>query len=224
MRGVIIEGVTASGKSSLLRLLQRQLFLERPSNTKLFLSEHYTERVLEDSKADRTLTYNTCLAHIKEITNMLADLASWKATSKFGSVAGNAEVFVLVERFFGAHFANLRLAGNAPLPDSILDAAIDVYRVLSEMGISVVLLTVRADCLSAAIADTRIRRNRAWNEYLGSIGDSQAVAAYYTKWQAELIAFYETLSSSARIDVRHFCTTTMGFEEICGSVIAALTA
>jgi hypothetical protein len=223
MRGVIIEGVTASGKSSLFRLLQGRLFLERPSNTKLFLSEHYTERLLEDSKAKRTLTYDTCLAHIKEITKTLAHLASWKATSKFGSVAGNAEIFVLVERFLGAHFANLQLADNAPLPDAILAAAIDIYEVLSEMGISVVLLTVRADRLSAALEDTRIRRNRAWNEYLESIGDSQAVSAYFARWQAKLIAFYETLSSSARIDVQHFRTSTVSLDEICGSIMAALT-
>jgi thymidylate kinase len=71
MRGLIVEGVTASGKSTLLRLLQRHLADEHPSRTKLFLSEHYTERILEDAKARGTLTFEQALSHMTDVVATL---------------------------------------------------------------------------------------------------------------------------------------------------------
>ena len=47
MRGIILDGVSASGKSSILNLVQQRIVKEYPSSTKLFISEHYTQRMLE---------------------------------------------------------------------------------------------------------------------------------------------------------------------------------
>jgi hypothetical protein len=44
------------------------LTAERPSNTKIFLSEHYTERVLEHQRESGTLTSAAVLDHLQRST------------------------------------------------------------------------------------------------------------------------------------------------------------
>ncbi len=44
----IIEGVVGSGKTTLIREMQQLLAIKYPARTKIYISEHYTERVLED--------------------------------------------------------------------------------------------------------------------------------------------------------------------------------
>ena len=40
MKGIIIDGVAASGKTSILKLLQKKIIEENPNISKLFISEH----------------------------------------------------------------------------------------------------------------------------------------------------------------------------------------
>jgi type IV secretory pathway ATPase VirB11/archaellum biosynthesis ATPase len=54
--GWIMEGTVASGKTTLIQALQQILIAKYPPRTKIFISEHYTERVLEDQKASGNLT------------------------------------------------------------------------------------------------------------------------------------------------------------------------
>jgi uridine kinase len=51
--GWIIEGVVASGKTTFIKELQQILANKHPARTKVYISEHYTERVLENEKAKR---------------------------------------------------------------------------------------------------------------------------------------------------------------------------
>jgi len=55
MRGIIIDGVTASGKTSIIKNLNISLSESKPPMTKFFISEHYTERMLEHLKDDDQL-------------------------------------------------------------------------------------------------------------------------------------------------------------------------
>jgi len=54
--GWIIEGVVASGKTTFLQELQQILANRHPARTKICISEHYTERILEDKKANGSLS------------------------------------------------------------------------------------------------------------------------------------------------------------------------
>ncbi len=118
--GVVSEGVVASDKTTLLRHLQRHLADSRPACTKLVLSEHYTERVLEDKRADRTLTCNDVLSHATEVLHLIESLHALRGRSKFSeSVSPNAEIALLVERWVGTHAANLAGVGTPPTPDAV---------------------------------------------------------------------------------------------------------
>jgi len=52
----IIEGVVASGKTTFIKELQHILADRHPARTKICISEHYTERILEDKKANGSLS------------------------------------------------------------------------------------------------------------------------------------------------------------------------
>jgi hypothetical protein len=220
MRGLIIEGVSASGKSTILRTLQEQLAIQRPSCTKLMLSEHYTERLLEVAKHDGSLSYETALDHVADLVVTLRHIANWKTTGKFSGVGGNAEILVLIERFFGAHVANLRVSSHSELPDNVRRAASDLYAELHSMGFSIAVLTVSPEMIPTLIADTRHRRNAEWGRYLNSIGDARAIESHYSSWQNELINFYARLRVDVAIDCREVCTTTRSYSEICDELLS----
>ncbi len=52
INGWIIEGVLASGKTTFIKELQHILANKYPATTKVYISEHYTERILEDEKVN----------------------------------------------------------------------------------------------------------------------------------------------------------------------------
>jgi hypothetical protein len=207
VRGIIVEGVTASGKSTILRSLQQRLAIERPTTTKLFLSEHYTERVLEDARANHTLTLAKALQHITELVSTIEQINSWKVNGKFADISGNSEIIVLVERFYGAHVANLESRG-VPMSQTILQSVATLYDRLASIGMSIAILTVQPELLPAPVADTRGNRNQKWSNYLDSIGDREAINAHFLRWQERLVSFYATLGPNVNITTRSFCTST----------------
>jgi hypothetical protein len=222
LRGVIIEGVTAAGKTAVLGLLQARLAAEWPACTKVVLSEHYTERVLEDQKAARTLSYQDALQHSGDIVALLEQLHSWKARGKFSERSGNAEILVLVERFFGSHVANLRLSLGDNLPASTFQGAVDLYTKIATFGLRVVILTIEPALIPAAVADTLDRRNDAWRAYVTTLGDSDAISAHYQKWQNSLLAFYTGLEDRVSIEVERLSTSTLAYATISDALFASL--
>jgi hypothetical protein len=222
LRGVIIEGVTATRKSAVFGLLQARLAAEWPACTKVVLSEHYTERVLEDQKATRTLTYQDAFRHSGDIVALLEQLNSWKARGKFSDRSGNAEILVLVERFFGSHVANLRSSLGDNLPASTFQGAVDLYTKIATLGLRVVILTIEPSLIPAAVADTLDRRNDAWRAYVNTMGDIDAISAYYQEWQNSLLAFYAGLEVRVPIDVERFSTSTLAYSAISDALFASL--
>ncbi len=55
----IIEGVSAAGKSCLLNALQKLFVVHYPKATKLFISEHFTQRSLEHLRDGKTLSFGS---------------------------------------------------------------------------------------------------------------------------------------------------------------------
>src|SRR5947209_12604938 len=82
MTGLVVEGVVAAGKTTLLGHLQRHLVDLRPACTRLVLSEHYTERVLEDKRATRMLTPDDVLTHAAGVLQLIESLHALSAGSK----------------------------------------------------------------------------------------------------------------------------------------------
>lgn len=199
INGWILEGVVASGKTTLITELQKVLATKHSSRTKVYISEHYTERVLEDEKANGILTAQATIDLASHIVEKLESIASWKSGSKFHQNQGNAMIDSILERFLGSHYANLK---TLELWDSTSEDEFkirDIYKRLEELGFSVVILKLPDFLINQAVATTKLYRNAAWSQYLEEIGNDEQVSIYYLNWQNKLFEFYNRISKFIEI-------------------------
>ena len=67
MKGIIIDGVSATGKSTILRGIQKSISKAYPDSTRLFLSEHFIQRMLEHLAQAGKLTTSDAQSHVDAI-------------------------------------------------------------------------------------------------------------------------------------------------------------
>lgn len=201
MRGIILEGVTASGKTTLLKYLQRRLVGIRPGSTKVVISEHYTERVLEDIKANGELLHSHAFAHLDGVLEQLEQMQSWKETSKFAENRENAEIFVFLERFLGSHVANLEITCGRVPDEAFFKTARELYQRAGILGFTIAILRLPPERLAASLNDTYARRNDKWRTYLDTIGNKASLIDYHTRWQASLLQFYNEMEGTCPIEI-----------------------
>ena len=201
INGWIIEGVVASGKTTFIKELQQILANRHPARTKVYISEHYTERVLEDEKAKGSLTTKATIDLASNIVEELEGIASWKSESKFCHNQNNAVINSTLERFLGSHYANLKTMNLWYANSQDESRIIDIYNRLEILGFSVVILKLPDSLISQAVASTKLYRNTAWSQYLQTIGNDEEVGYYYLNWQNKLFEFYHTLSEHIEIKI-----------------------
>jgi hypothetical protein len=198
VRGLIIEGVTASGKTTLMKALQRVLLERRPAATKLVLSEHYTDRLLEEPRRRGEMALGDALGLLEDAILGVRALAKLEAGGKFAGRGGDAGVYVLIERFVGSHVAYLARHGVAPSAAEHARIAA-LYEELAAIGVRTVVLRVPDAVLPGAVLATRTHRSPAWRGFLASHGDDDAIIASFTAWQGALLAFYASLPGRVEI-------------------------
>ena len=199
--GLIIEGVVASGKTTFIKELQHILDNRHPARTKVYISEHYTERVLENEKAKGSLTAQATIDLASKIVEELESIAAWKSESKFCNNQGNAVIDSTLERFLGSHYANLKTMNLWDTNSQDESRIIDIYNRLEKLGFSVVILKLPDSMISQAVVSTKLYRNTAWSQYLETIGNDEEVGSYYLNWQNKLLEFYHTLSEHIEIKI-----------------------
>ena len=199
--GLIIEGVVASGKTTFIKELQYILANRHPARTKVYISEHYTERVLENEKAKGSLTAQATIDLASKIVEELESIAAWKSESKFSHNQGNAVIDSTLERFLGSHYANLKTVNLWHSNSQDKSRIIDIYNRLEILGFSVVILKLPDSMISQAVVSTKLYRNTAWSQYLETIGNDEEVGSYYLNWQNKLLEFYHTLSEHIEIKI-----------------------
>jgi hypothetical protein len=220
--GWIVEGTVASGKTSLIQALQHICISQHPARTRVFISEHYTERVLEDQKASGCLMTEDALNHAEAIVQELENVAHWKLNSKFRENTGNAIIDATLERFLGSHYSNLVLSDRWAIDAAGESRIAALYQRLANLGFSIVILALSEAIIGEAVATTRQFRNAAWCEYLDAIGDDEQIAAYYVQWQRHLLAFYQR--HSACIDTKIFWVDPVQRREVYGAIVASLVS
>lgn len=199
--GWIVEGVVASGKTTLIQELQQTLANRHPARTKVYISEHYTERILENEKAKGSLTAQATIELASNIVEELERIAAWKSESKFCHNQGNAVIDSTLERFLGSHYANLKALNLWHSNSQDESKIIDIYNRLEILGFSIVILKLPDSLISQAVASTKLYRNTAWSQYLKTIGNDEEVESYYLNWQNKLFEFYHTLSEYIEIKI-----------------------
>ena len=205
-RGVILEGVACSGKSSLLRaLLSHPSFVDRAGASSIVLTEHHTQRVLE-SKVPRALLRvqdNVCL--LREHTDYLGKVAGRvrRMTRWQEENLSNPRVIAVIERFHLTHVLNYEHLDWAHVAD--------IDGLLAEIGMRLCLVTTAPNELRRRIRDDRAG---AWGAFLSEPGQRGAFAehpsdeekaGYFVQQQDALLA----LAERSRIPKCEIDTTTM---------------
>ena len=200
MKGIIIDGVAASGKTSILRNLNKSLVEIKPTTTKFFISEHYTERMLEHLKESGGLTGLYINRHVDKIINILQQFQNMLSESKFSNDPRDADLLVILERFILTHLTSLDIENE--YKNEIVESH---FKALNSLGIKQVALVVPEEHLKERIMSTINYRNMAWKEYLFSKGDEAEILKYYSDWQNKFLRYlnkYKYIIDTMIIEIR----------------------
>ncbi len=198
MRGIIIDGVAGSGKSSILNYIQRKIQEKYPSSTKFFISEHYTERMLEHLRDEKKLNGFHIKSHISRIIENLRMYQQMLDKSKFSQNPQGADIFVTLERFLLTHFTSMDIEN-----EYTIDEAKSHLNILNNLGIKQIVLVVPESRLKESILSTMNHRNERWKEHLYSRGTEKEIIAYYSNWQNKFLSYVNKFKDHIETKIIH---------------------
>ena len=184
MKGIIIDGVAGSGKSLILNYIHGEIHKKYPSSTKFFISEHYTERMLEHLRDKKELNGLHIKNHISQIIESLQTYHQMLEESKFSQNPRGADTFVTLERFLLTHFASMDIESEYSV-----DEANSHFNTLNKLGIRQIVLVVPESRLKESILSTLNYRNERWKEHLFSRGTEKDIIAHYSNWQNKFLSY-----------------------------------
>lgn len=197
MKGIILDGVAAAGKSTTLQHLQTKIIIEKAGSTKLFISEHYTQRMLEDKLHSGQLTASLLKEHVDVLIGGLMSYQHMLENSKFAASPSRAEAFVTIERFLLTFFATL--------PDILKDYGISTakqqFGTLASCGLTHYLIILSPEKIRANVSQTLTHRNEFWTAHIASKGGLEKAIAEYIDWQAKLLDFSRLFEDQIKTEI-----------------------
>lgn len=164
-----------------------------PHATKLFISEHYTQRMLEHALENHTLNSQMVKEHIDKLIGCLQLYQSMLNESKFALSPSGAEAFVTIERFLLTFLAT---HSREFLKDYSLEKAKAQLNKLGMMNINQYILVLSKDRLRKHLQRTLTHRNDKWIAYLAANGGLDKMVDESMKYQDNLLRLSEVLQQS----------------------------
>ena len=185
-KGLILEGVSGSGKTKVLNaLLRSREYLNRGHLSSIVLTEHHTQRVLEPKQETRGLTVqdNTALLrrHVETVRALDAGLrgTDWSDRGRL-----NHRLCYVLERFHlthVSHYPHMRWEHVTAIDDALVG-----------LGCKLCLLTADRDTIEERAVNRR--HDREWQRHLSSLGSYPEVLNHYMAQQEHLLALREASS------------------------------
>ena len=175
MKGLILEGIVGSGKSSILLFLRKQI-IENGSSS-LILDEAITERPLEPLSSSNV---ETSLLHLNRLVELMVRLYDLETAAQKPI---ESRVQFVLERFHFSHC--LDIAGFERFA-----AYADIDKQMMGLGSKLVVLTMKEDLIrERSVLSTKKFRGEAWSGYLEQIAETEeGVSAFYAAQQEHFIA------------------------------------
>lgn len=202
MKGLILEGIVGSGKSSILRFLRKQIIESGASS--LILDEAITERHLEPLRSSDVVHSIKHLNRLVQLMQNLYDLESAAQKTNHSSVQ------FLLERFHFSHC--LDIAGF-----DRFEAYKDIDQQMLGLGSKLVVLVLREDFIrDRSVVSTKKLRGEAWTHYLEQISKTEeGVVSYYVAQQKQFVA----LCSRSSIPSMVVDTSNGDWEEVSYQIV-----
>lgn len=183
--GLIIEGISGSGKTAILDLLTKeQAFHNKNFISRIVLSEHHTQRVLEQKERENKLCkednidlLNSHVEYIKKINQKLKEI-DW-CDSKMSS----QKLYYIFERFHFTHLLNYSYLK--------WDDLIEIDKMLAELNCKLCVLAIDRSTIEKRIITNRVN-NLNWMKYIRRFGNSKnEIVDYFDNKQNKLLELAE---------------------------------
>lgn len=181
MNRIIIEGITGSGKTTLVKLIKKKLCEDDQIN--LFsISQFYTSTLIYKNRGiDAELkTYNI----LDNICTLLENFEN--EYNEYGSIDDTRRFNSLIECFHFEIFAKKYLS------DWKLFKSIDTR--MNKLGFKIVILYLPEDKIiyNSIISTIKYRNSIKWSNYLHTLGNNDdEIKQYFVNVQNNLLAFAE---------------------------------
>ncbi|MBS4536933.1 hypothetical protein GOQ27_00575 [Clostridium sp. D2Q-11] len=185
MSGLIIEGVCATGKSTIFNnLIDSNLY--RLKKSKIQLNEHLTERIIENINP----TLDQRINLLEKYVDMFEEVSSHFYNSRFRDTKSKEIIpCYLVERF---HFTHA-------IEEKSFDSFKNIDDRLKKLNFKVIVLSMEKDCIKDRLEDTFKRRNKMWYNYVMSFGGIEGASKRYFNMQERLLEYIDKSSLPVKI-------------------------
>lgn len=175
MAGIIIEGVCASGKSTIMkRLTRRDWYVEKQN--KIQFGEYLTERIVENIGP----SVDNRVELLEEYVDMLEKVYFNFYNSRFANTKSErVKPFFLLERFHITH----------GVESKDFNPFIDIDNRLAAMDMKLILLVMDDNVIEKRLLDTFPRRPKTWEKYCLSFGGIEGATERYRNMQELLLSF-----------------------------------
>jgi hypothetical protein len=206
-KGVLLEGITGVGKSTLFHRLQRHKRV-LAYESRLFLSQSYTLRTAQTGKEQESLM---------GIVAMLEHLERQCASSEFGGRTDGRGSFCYVFEGFHYYMAIDRcpFEGQAPLIEAVENR-------LRHLGAQVILLHVSPESiLQNCVKSTLRHRGRGWREFLAQYGSNEhEIAGHFERRQERLLE----LAKKSQLPVHYLDSASQDWDSLESMIEKAVWA
>ena len=176
---ILIDGISASGKSLLLKNLQSKIIKERENYTKIILTEHMTERYFENKNLDVATIHD----HVARILNLILEIQKIQDDSPF---KGNEKVVTaVIERLF------LTLMSRNLLTSHFFT---EHDQLIQSLKIKNIFLYIPPDLIEQRIQTSLGHRNEKWEEFILKLGGVKSACNYFNAQQENMKICNEILS------------------------------
>jgi hypothetical protein len=175
--GLIIEGICATGKTTLVRaLLKSSAFVQKSYPSSIVLSEHHTQRVLERKQSREGLVPADSLELLEFYVQFFEKIyersspMDWSARNRT-----NHRLPFLLERFHFTHVCHYGLAWE------------DVRSIderLAKINCKICVLEINETDMERRII---LERDMGWQKYIHQFGNSNIEIVDYYKKQQDLL-------------------------------------
>lgn len=189
--GLILEGVCGTGKSTILKsIIQSERFIHRSPLSSVILSEHQTQRVLEQKEREKNLTRSDNISLLDQHVTYLEKVHDRLEKMQWcNNNRSNMQLPFVLERF---HFTHVCHYSHISWSDvSEIDAR------LAKLNCRVCFFKADDSTLEDRIISNR---DEGWRSYLSRIGSTTSeIIEHYSRQQKQMLALREKSALESQI-------------------------
>ncbi len=204
-RGLVVEGVPASGKTTLIRQMRKGRRLAQMPQTSIFIiGEQITQRVLEPAYNRGELDCTDHIQHMKSIMQPIVQFSSLLAARGWQDASEHHCIFLL-ERFHLTHAVYY--------PYVKWDDVASIDDCLHRLGARLVVLTADEKALRDRLF---AGRSAGWLKYIRRYGNSRSeIVEHYLRRQSHLL----DVARLSRLAVKKLDTSFISPSNLAGEVM-----